>query len=144
MFIQTRGPLAACLLNDYVLKKCLLIIWGAPGARGPGARAPMAPLLIRHWVYAVQAPQWQRASGATGVFGPYCCALRDYDETFTGDANRGNFLAMLKLTAQMQHTFQHEANIRPTSLTSLVEELSESHFYGKSMHAWGQIVGNHD
>ena len=73
-------------------------------------------------VYAVQAPQWQRTSGATGVFGPYCCALRDYDETFTGDANRGNFLAMLKLTAQMQHTFQHEANIRPTSLTSLVEE----------------------
>ena len=95
-------------------------------------------------VYAVQAPQWQRASGATGVLGPYCCALRDYDETFTGDANRGHFLAMLKLTAQMQHTFQHEANIRPTSLTSLVEELSESHFYGKSMHAWGQILGNHD
>ena len=57
-----------------------------------------------------------------------CCALRDYDETFTGDANRGNFLAMLKLTAQMQHMFHHEANIRPTSLTSLVEELSESHF----------------
>ena len=32
-----------------VLKKCLLRIWGPPGARGPGARAPMAPLLIRHW-----------------------------------------------------------------------------------------------
>ena len=25
-------------------------MWGPPGARGPGARAPMAPLLIRHWV----------------------------------------------------------------------------------------------
>ena len=49
MFIQTRGPLTACMLNDYVLKKCLLGIWGPPGARGPGARAPMAPLLIRHW-----------------------------------------------------------------------------------------------
>ena len=24
---------------------------GASGARGHGARAPMAPLLIRHWVY---------------------------------------------------------------------------------------------
>ena len=51
MFIQTRGPLIACLLNDYVLKNCLLRIWGPPGARGPGARAPMAPLLIRHWPY---------------------------------------------------------------------------------------------
>ena len=51
MFIQTRGPLVACFLNDYVLKNCLLRIWGPPGARGPGARAPMAPLLIRHWVY---------------------------------------------------------------------------------------------
>ena len=46
--------------------------------------------------------------------GYYCCTLRDFDETFTGDANRGNFLAMLKLTAQMQHIFHHEANIRPT------------------------------
>ncbi len=27
--------------------------WGPPGARGPGARAPMAPLLIRHWMAAV-------------------------------------------------------------------------------------------
>ena len=27
---------------------CLLIILGAPGGRGPGARAPMTPLLIRH------------------------------------------------------------------------------------------------
>ena len=65
----------------------------------------------------------------------YCCALRDHDETFTGDTNRGYFLAILKLTAQMKHTFHHEANIRPTSLTSLVDELSESHFYGKPMHA---------
>ena len=48
MFIQTRGPLAAYLFNDYVLKKCLFRISGPPGARGPGARAPMAPLLIRH------------------------------------------------------------------------------------------------
>ena len=48
MFIQTRGPLVACFLNDYALKNCLLRIWGPPGARGPGARAPMAPLLIRH------------------------------------------------------------------------------------------------
>ena len=40
----------------------------------------------------------------------YCCALRDDDdESVTGDANRGNFLAMLKLTAKMQHTFLHEA-----------------------------------
>ena len=51
-------------------------------------------------VYAVQAAQWYRASGVT-VY--YCCALRNDDETFTGDANRGNFLAMLKLTAQMQY-----------------------------------------
>ena len=86
MFIQTSGPLAACLLNDHVLKKKIIIIiiiimagmavfnvagylieerrrWpvekkklfvenlGPPGARGPGARAPMAPLLIRHWMY---------------------------------------------------------------------------------------------
>ena len=50
MFIQTRGPLVACMLNDYVLKKCLLGIWGPPGARGHGARAPMAPLLIRHCI----------------------------------------------------------------------------------------------
>ena len=49
MFIQTRGPLAACLLNDYILKNCLLKIWGPPGARGLGARAPMDPFLIRHW-----------------------------------------------------------------------------------------------
>ena len=62
-------------------------------------------------------------------------AIRDDDESVTGDANRGNFLVMLKLTAKIQHTFHHEANIRPTSLTSLVEELSESHFYGKSMQA---------
>ena len=60
------------------------------------------------------------------------------------DANRCNFLTMLKLTAKMQHTFHHEANIRPTSLTSLFEELSESHFNGKSMHACGQILGNHE
>ena len=33
----------------------------------------------------------------------YCCALRDYDESVTDDANRGNFLAMLKLTAKIQH-----------------------------------------
>ena len=63
-------------------------------------------------VYAVQAPQWQRASGATGVFGPYCCALRDYDETFTGDANRGNFLAMLKLTAQINIHFNTKPTLR--------------------------------
>ena len=47
MFIQTRGPPAACLLNEYVLNNCLED-WGPPGARGPGARAPMVPLLIRH------------------------------------------------------------------------------------------------
>ena len=35
------------------------------------------------------------------------------------------FLAMLKLTAKMQHTFHREDNIRHISLTSLVEELSE-------------------
>ena len=35
----------ACFLNDYVLKNCLLRIWGPPGARGPGARAPMAPVV---------------------------------------------------------------------------------------------------
>ena len=29
---------------------CLLRICGPPGARGPGARAPMTPLLISHWV----------------------------------------------------------------------------------------------
>ena len=74
MFIQTRGLLAACLLYDYVLKNCLLIIWGPSGARGqgpfgarglgplelgawalwssgPGARAPMTPLLIRQAAY---------------------------------------------------------------------------------------------
>ena len=33
----------------------------------------------------------------------YCCALRDYDESVTGEATRCNFLAMLKLTAKMQH-----------------------------------------
>ena len=122
----------------------LTVFGGATAINGGTTAQPLHNHGGATAVYAVQAPQWQRASGATGVFGPYCCALRDYDETFTGDANRGNFLAMLKLTAQMQHTFQHEANIRPTSLTSLVEELSESHFYGKSMHAWGQILGNHD
>ena len=56
MFIQTSGPLAACLLNDCVLKKKLLRIWGPPGARGPGARAPMAPLLIRHCQGSVLGP----------------------------------------------------------------------------------------
>ena len=64
-------------------------------------------------------------------------AFKDDDESVTGDASRGNFLAMLKFTAKMQHTFHREANIGPTSLTSLVEDLSESHFYGKSMHARG-------
>ena len=71
----------------------------------------------------------------------YCCALKD--ESVTGDANRGNFLAMLKLSAKMQNTFHNEANIRPTSLTSLLEELSKSHFYGKPMHPWGQIICKH-
>ena len=33
------------------------------------------------------------------------------NKSVTGDANRGNFLPMLKLTAKMQHTFYHEANI---------------------------------
>ena len=74
----------------------------------------------------------------------YDCALRDDAESVTGDANRGNFLPMLKLSAKMQPTFIHEANISLSSLPSLVEELSESHFYGKSNHAWGQILGNHE
>ena len=41
----------------------------------------------------------------------YCCALRDDDESVTGDANRRNFLPMLKLTSKMQPTFYDEANI---------------------------------
>ena len=59
MFIQTRGPLVACMLNDYVLKKCLLGIWGPPGARGPGAWAPVAPLLIRHWLQLTTIFQYE-------------------------------------------------------------------------------------
>ena len=38
MFIQTIGPLAACLLNEYVLYIFFGGNLGAPGARGPGAR----------------------------------------------------------------------------------------------------------
>ena len=43
MFIQTRGPLAACLINNYVLKKCLLRMWGpwSSGAWGPGPNGPV-------------------------------------------------------------------------------------------------------
>ena len=41
MFIQTREALAACLLNDYVLKKWL-ISWGPLelGGLGPGPQWP--------------------------------------------------------------------------------------------------------
>ena len=43
----------ACSLLECLMimsyKFCLLRMWGPPEARGPGARAPMAPLLIRHW-----------------------------------------------------------------------------------------------
>ena len=43
----TASSLFECLMiMSY--KLCLLRMWGPPGARGPGARAPMAPLLIRH------------------------------------------------------------------------------------------------
>ena len=44
---------------------------------------------------------------------------------------------MSKLTAKCNINF----TTKPTlglSLTSFVEGLSESHFYGKSMHVWGQ------
>ena len=58
-------------------------------------------------VYAVQAPHWNRASAGCdgGIIDPTAVLCRDHDDTFTGDANRGNFLAVLKLTAQMQHNF---------------------------------------
>ena len=54
MFIQSRGPLAACLLNDYVLKKLFVENSGAPwssGAWGPGPNGPVVigdvkPLLV--------------------------------------------------------------------------------------------------
>ena len=53
MFIQTRGPPAACFLNDYVLKNkynCFKDL-GAPwssGARGPGPNGPVVnpPLYV--------------------------------------------------------------------------------------------------
>ena len=56
MFIQTRGPPAACLLNDYVLNNCLKD-WGPLelGGQGPG-------------------PQWSRCWSATD----YC---HNYAET---------------------------------------------------------------
>ena len=44
MFIQIRGPLAACLLNDYVLKKLFVENLGAlwsSGAWGPGPNGPV-------------------------------------------------------------------------------------------------------
>ena len=44
MFIQSRGPIAACLLNDYVLKKLFVENSGAPwssGAWGPGPNGPV-------------------------------------------------------------------------------------------------------
>ena len=48
------------------LFECLMIMsytfflrmWGPPGARGPGARAPMAPLLIRHCVPSMPNTYW--------------------------------------------------------------------------------------
>ena len=51
MFIQTRGPLVACLLNDYVLKKMFVENLGAPwssGAWGPGPNGPVVnpPLCV--------------------------------------------------------------------------------------------------
>ena len=46
-----QGTACSLFANDDVLKNCLLKMWGPPGVRGPGARAPMAPLLIRHWWY---------------------------------------------------------------------------------------------
>ena len=57
MFIQTRGPLVACLLNDYVLQKMFVENLGAPGARGPGARAPLA-LQVLTQVGLLQTAQW--------------------------------------------------------------------------------------
>ena len=51
MFIQTSGPLAACLLNDCVLKKMFVVNLGAPwspGAWGPGPNGPVVnpPLIL--------------------------------------------------------------------------------------------------
>ena len=43
-----------CLLVIMSYKFCLLRIWGPPEARGPRARAPLAPLLIRHWVSFIE------------------------------------------------------------------------------------------
>ena len=50
MFIQTRGPLVACLLNDYVLKKMFVENLGAPwssggGGGGGGAPGPNGPVV---------------------------------------------------------------------------------------------------
>ena len=50
MFIQTRGPLAACLLNDYVLKKLFVENLGAPwssGAWGPNGPVVDPPLYFK-------------------------------------------------------------------------------------------------
>ena len=47
MFIQTRGRLQPVCLR-LCPKKLFVENLGAAEARGPGARAPMAPLLIRH------------------------------------------------------------------------------------------------
>ena len=54
--VYTDQGTACSLFECLMIMSYTFFFWrmlGPPGARGPGARAPMAPLLIRHCIHTM-------------------------------------------------------------------------------------------